>query len=69
MIDPNFDPYDELLLARHNIAELIKAMNHYSELLKELSNQHNILIAHNKETQRKIQLLEFELNRLKLSQF
>lgn len=68
MIDPNFDPYDELMIARHNINELIKAMNTQSELLKEMSAHHNTLAALHRSLHRQVQNLEIEVSRLKLRQ-
>lgn len=43
MFDPDFNPYDELMVHKHNIDELIKGMNHYSHHLRELARQHEAL--------------------------
>lgn len=65
MLDPNYDPYEELEIAKHNIGELIKAINHYSELLKELANQHNTVVAVNNDLHRRLRRLEVEVLALK----
>lgn len=65
MLNPNYDPYEELEVAKHNINELIKAINHYSELLKELGNQHNTLIAVNQDLHRRLRRLESDVITLK----
>lgn len=43
MFDPNFNPYDELVVLKHNTQELAKGMNHQSQFLKELAHQHEEL--------------------------
>lgn len=43
MFDPNFSPYDELIVLKHNTQELAKGMNHQSQFLKELALQHEEL--------------------------
>lgn len=65
MIDPDFDPYHELMLCQHNTHELARAVQHQSELLKELSNQHQQLVAIVRDSQRRIQQLETEVFILK----
>lgn len=67
MWDPNYDPYEQLERANHNIAELIRAINHHSEVFKELALQHNNLIAVVKDLQIRISVLETQ-NRKILSQ-
>ena len=65
MFDPNFDPYDELMIARHNITELVKGLNHCSTLLRELGDQHRDLIQINNNLQRRVFGLEIDVKRLK----
>lgn len=65
MIDPDFDPYEELMLCKHNTHELARALSHQSQLLKELSDQHRELIAVIRDNQRRIQQLETEVFILK----
>lgn len=65
MLDPNYDPFEELEIAKHNIGELIKAINHYSELLKELSDHHNALVKINSGLSHRVKKLEFEVLALK----
>lgn len=65
MLDPEFDPYNELMICRHNTDELIRGFNHYSELLKDLSQQHQQLVLTIKSQQQKINRLEQELHSLK----
>ena len=64
--DTNWDPYQELMIAKHNINELIKAINTQSELFKELSTQHNNLISVCRDNQSRIHYLELEVARLKI---
>ena len=64
--DTNWDPYQELMIAKHNINELIKALNTQSELFKDLSYQHTNLITVCKDCQARIKNLELEVARLKL---
>ena len=65
MLDPNYNPYDELEIAKHNINELIKAINHYSELLKELGQQHMTIVSVNHDLHRRLRSLELEVKTLK----
>jgi hypothetical protein len=62
----DWDPYQELMIAKHNINELIKALNTQSELFKDLTYQHNNLISVCKDCQSRVQKLEIEVARLKL---
>lgn len=36
MINSEFDPFDELMTARHNIGELIRAVNYQNQRLQDL---------------------------------
>jgi hypothetical protein len=65
MIDPDFDPYNELMVCKHNTHELARAISHQSELLRELSNQHRDLVAIVRDSQHRIQQLETEVFILK----
>ncbi len=65
MLDSDFDPYDELMLQRHNIGELIKGLNHQSTLFRELSNQHMQLVEVNRDLQLRVIRLESEIKALK----
>ena len=60
IFDPKFDPYEELLIARHNISELINGLNHYSHLMSQLTEQHNNLIILTKDLQQRVYALEVE---------
>ena len=60
-----FDPYEELLLAKHNINELVKGLNHQSHLFRDLANQHQQLIDLHRSLQIKVQQLEQEVKSLK----
>lgn len=64
MFDPDFDPYEELLRNKHNIEQLILGLNNCSQLLNELSRQHNQLLLVNKDLQHRVQLLEMRNNSL-----
>lgn len=64
MMPPDFDPYEELLRNKHNIEQLIIGLNHCSQMLNELSIQHNQLILVNKDLQQRVQLLEMRNNSL-----
>jgi hypothetical protein len=66
MIDHNFDPYQQLVTAEHNINQLILAINHGSELFKDLSFQHVKLVEFAKQLQKQQQSLELELITLRL---
>lgn len=58
MFDPNYDPYEELQIARHNIGELIKAVNHQLELVKNINQQNQTLNARIRHLERRIHCLE-----------
>ena len=36
----NWDPYEELMLHKHNIEQLVLAISHGSELMKQLGHKH-----------------------------
>lgn len=55
--DTNWDPYDALKTAEHNITECVKAINHGSEIMKDLASKYN----HQQEV---IQQLMFDNRRL-----
>lgn len=57
MFDPEFDPFDELMTARHNIGELIKAVNHQNQRLQDVES----LYRHQQEV---IQQLMFQNKKL-----
>jgi len=42
MLDPNFDPLEDLRIAQHNINELIKAVNEEHKLIQQLVNRYNL---------------------------
>ena len=65
MFDPHFDPYEELMITRHNVSELVKGLNHQSSLFRELAAQHNALIELNKTLNQRIEQLEHEVKSLK----
>ncbi len=65
MLDSDFDPYDELMLQRHNIGELIKGLNHQSALFRQLSDQHIQLVEVNRNLQLRVIQLESEIKALK----
>ena len=65
MLDSDFDPYEELMITRHNIGELIKGLNHQSQLFRDLANQHQQLIDLHRSLQIKVQQLEQEVKSLK----
>jgi len=67
MIDSDFDPYEELLIAKHNIGELIKGLNHQSHLFRDLSQQHIQLVELNKSLTKRIDCLEREIHSLKIT--
>lgn len=67
MIDSDFDPYEELLIAKHNIGELIKGLNHQSHLFRDLSHQHIQLVELNKSLTKRIDCLEREIHSLKIT--
>jgi hypothetical protein len=60
MLDPNYDPYQQLEIAKHNITELIKGFNDQSEIFKEFVEQHNAMVMVVKDLQRRVRLLESE---------
>lgn len=82
MLNSDFDPYEELMIARHNINELIQALNTQSGLFRELSQQHqqlataiksqsqtiNQCLTQNRRLNDHIQILREELNQIKNSQ-
>ena len=61
----DFDPFEELLVAKHNINELVKGLNHQSSLFRELSQQHHQLIELNKTLKIRVDRLEHEVLALK----
>lgn len=65
MLDNDFDPYEELLMARHNVNELIKGFNHQSQLFRDLSEQHQQLVALNRQFKQRLDQLESEIKALK----
>ena len=65
MFDPEFDPYEELMITRHNVSELVKGLNHQSSLFRELSQQHHQLIALTRTMSQRIEQLEHEVKSLK----
>lgn len=54
MLDPDFDPLKELEILKHNQQQLIIGLNHFSELLKELSRQHQLLISEIKDIKQRL---------------
>lgn len=65
MINPNFDPLEELRGAQHMINQLIEAHNAHDELLMAYSKQHEQLVKLLNLTQKKINRLEQEVKQLK----
>ena len=65
MLDSDFDPYEELMITRHNISELIKGLNHQSDLFRQLSQQHHQLVELNKSLTERITQLEHSISHLK----
>jgi hypothetical protein len=65
MLDSDFDPYEELMITRHNIGELIKGLNHQSTLFRQLSDQHIQLVELTKQLSQRIESLESEIKALK----
>lgn len=44
MIDANFDPYEELIVLKHNTKELINAHNHHDEALAQMARHTNQIL-------------------------
>ena len=65
MIDPDFDPLDELRQAQDMINQLIVAHNNHDELLMAYSKQHQQVVDLIRKTQQQISRLELELRKLK----
>jgi hypothetical protein len=61
MFEPTFDPYDEITILKHNVAELIKAVNHSNQNLKELAHQHEVISKHLVNQANRISTLEIQL--------
>jgi hypothetical protein len=60
-----FDPYQELLNARHNIAQLIIGHNHNQNLMADLVEQHRQMVDLVKSTRLQLELLRNEVNVLR----
>lgn len=65
MIDPDFDPLDELRQAQDMINQLIVAHNNHDELLMAYSKQHQQVVDLIRKTQQQISRLEFDIRKLK----
>lgn len=65
MFDPEFDPYEELKVCKHNTQELAKGLNQMSHYLKELSHQHQQLTVVFAEIRSRLHRTEIELAALK----
>lgn len=68
MFDTNFDPYEELMSHRHNIGELIRAINEQSGYLREMAQQHEQLTKMLRDYSNRIYQLEIQLQSLKSPQ-
>jgi hypothetical protein len=63
----DFDPYDELMAHRHNIGELIRAINEQSGYLREMAQQHEQLTKLLRDQSTRLHQLEIKLDALKKS--
>lgn len=57
MFNTDWDPYEALKTAEHNVGECIRAINHGSEIMKDLAKKYN----HQQEV---IQQLMFQNNKM-----
>jgi hypothetical protein len=60
-----FDPYQELLSAKHNIGQLIMGHNHNQNLMADLVEQHRQMVELVKSTRLQLDLLRNEVNILR----
>ena len=56
----DWDPYEALRTAEHNIAECVRAINQGSEIMKELANKYN----HQQEVIQQLMFQNRKLNQL-----
>jgi hypothetical protein len=65
MIDPLFDPYEQLQKHEHLIAQLIAANNHLQDLMLDLTQQHQQLVQHSKSNKQLLLKLTIDLELIK----
>jgi uncharacterized coiled-coil DUF342 family protein len=65
MLDPNFDPYEELLQIKTTLNNLINAHNEMSNMFVDLSSQHQRVTNMLGRAQKDIQLLYKQIKILK----
>ena len=72
MFNPNFDPFDELILHQHRIQQqqetinrLVSAHNQVDSILVDLTQQHQQLVNFNKGLKHQVELMRMEINELR----
>jgi len=64
MIDPNFDPYEQLIEAQDIINKLIIAHNNHDELLLEVTKNNEQIAQLLNSQQRQLNNLKFQVKQL-----
>lgn len=68
MIDPNFDPLEELTVLKHNQYQLIKGHNHLDTAMTDVVKHMNDILPLIRRLQQQVGLLEAEIALLKMQQ-